>query len=398
MLFATNVRLPLLKYMSSNKYLLPAGAMDTRALDWLRMPLAICVIFIHSFGARRLNAALVFADPWSWGAIYDVVRVTFSKAFPAFAVPTFFMISGYLFFCKLETWNWNTYKEKLLRRVHTLLVPYIGWNVFHAIHLSWPTIMQIIRGEAAWDKLWRLLDALGGWRMFWDGHMSDLGAVNILGLSTPFNAPVLAPLWFLRDLMVLVIFAPVLYWLLKKFGSWVLLFVGCCFALNVWIPLHGFSASATFWFMLGAYFTLNRLNMVEEMYKRRWLAYGLSAVLLVLLVSAWTHITGSHSPAMKLLSNMYVCASVVGVVGFAGSLQYRGKMRLAPWLAKSSFFVYCAHIFFRKQVINLTFHYVPRGYLYQFGYYFFVPFATAFVCIVVRQVFIWGTRKLKRTA
>lgn len=44
-------------------------------------------------------------------------------------VPAFFCISGYLFFRNLDKWDWSVFGQKLRRRISTLLLPYLLWNI-----------------------------------------------------------------------------------------------------------------------------------------------------------------------------------------------------------------------------------------------------------------------------
>ena len=47
-------------------------------------------------------------------------------------VPFFFMISGYLFF---RTYDKSKWKEKMLSRVRTLLIPYMVWNAIYTLFM-----------------------------------------------------------------------------------------------------------------------------------------------------------------------------------------------------------------------------------------------------------------------
>lgn len=362
---------------------------DYRALDWLRMPLALCVIFIHSFGVRKVNYDLLVSDPWSWESAYNMVRIFLSHEFPGFAVPTFFLISGYLFFRNLEQWDWQAYRSKLQRRVHTILIPYIGWNIFHCIHLCWPTLMKIAHGTAHWDALWRLVKALGGWHMLWTGSYHP-HVVNLLGMTMTSTAPVLVPLWFLRDLMVVILCAPLLHWLLRKGGRWFVALLGVCLVLRVWIPVSGFSVVATFWFALGGYFTLHGRDMVNDIYRiRRWVW------VLWPLMLAWTMWVAMYRPDADpyltgILKTIVSMVGVPAVVAGAAALDSRGWLRHHPWLAKSAFWVYCSHIFLRKQVIKATLPLVPHSYPAYLIHYLLVPILTLIVCLIVRQLWIKG--------
>lgn len=363
------------------------------ALDWLRFPMALCVIFIHSYGARVANCAHVVADPLSWESFYDIVRIFCSRVFPGFAVPTFFLISGYLFFLNMRQWDWHCYGVKLRRRVSTLLIPYLGWNVFHCLHLSWPTLMKIFRGQADWSRLWSLWHRFGDFRMFWDGHVNQPIYDNILGIPMPFTAPVLAPLWFLRDLMIVVLLAPLIYWLLRRCGKWLLALLSLCFLFNVWLPFHGTSATCTFWFSLGAYHSIQGLDLVASMRRRRTLAYPVALASMALLLCLRSSNPGPDSVGLRVLNSVYVLSSSVSAVSLAGAIRSKGWLRWPQWLVGSTFFIYVSHIFVRKQVLRLFLPIFRSGsYPSKLVAYLSVPLLTAAACVAVYQAWQWFRR------
>lgn len=366
---------------------------SSAALDWLRFPMAVCVVFIHSYGTRAANCDHWVADFWSWEALYDTMRIFCSKVVPACAVPTFFLISGYLFFRNMQVWDWHRYGDKLRRRVHTLLIPYLGWNAFHCIHLSWPLLMRIFRGEASWKALWILWDRLGGWRMLWDGHQFGPAYENILGVPMAFTSPVLGPLWFMRDLMVVVLLAPLLYWLLRKGGRWVVAVLGACFVFNVWIPLSGTSASCTFWFAWGAWHAIRGGDLVASMRRLRWGAYPLALAGMGLLLNLRCSTPGPDSLGLRLLHASYVVAESVAAVSLAGVICQRGWLRWPGWLAGSTFFIYLSHIFVRKQVLRPFLPLMQSGsWPLQLLAYLLVPILTVLLCAAIHHLYTYPRR------
>lgn len=70
------------------------------------------------------------------------------------------MISGYLFF---RTYKISNLKEKLISRVHTLLIPYILWNIIYAFFMIGLSkaglIKNITIGKNVWNILFQILNA-----------------------------------------------------------------------------------------------------------------------------------------------------------------------------------------------------------------------------------------------
>lgn len=357
--------------------------------DWLRFPLAVGVVFVHSFGARVVDQVRLVNDPLSWGAIYDFLRVFGSKALPLIAVPIFYIMSGYLFFSRMPDWDWNLYGQKLRRRVRTLLLPYLGWNIFHIVHLSWPTLMKVFSGQRSVDALWALLHKLGGFRMFFDSHLNRPVPTNIFGIPMESTGPVLMPLWFMRDLMIVLLFAPVLYWLLRRFGRWVVAVLAACFVLNLWVPVHGTSIYCTFWFTLGSYFAVSGRDPVQSLSRYRRAAYPIAAVSVFLLawLRAW-HGAPDSFP-IRLVYIVYVFSAVISAFGIASYVCRNTSFRFPSWLVHATFFIYCTHIFMRKQVLTLILSLFPSpGYPILIVIYYLVPILTVAACVVTRQLFV----------
>ena len=108
--------------------------LQSLVIDWLRFPLAIAVVFIHSFGNKEINIDYLHSNPLSLESIYDFLRITLSNIGTHFAVPVFFMFSGFLFFYKVKDFNISIYKQKLHKRFLSLCIPYICWIVFYILN------------------------------------------------------------------------------------------------------------------------------------------------------------------------------------------------------------------------------------------------------------------------
>lgn len=100
----------------------------SQSINMLRFPLAILVVFVHGFGAD-IDVAQLHASGLTGAAVYDYVRLFCSVVIARSAVPIFFIISGYLLFRKVEEYSKQVYVGKLKKRWHSLVIPYLSWNV-----------------------------------------------------------------------------------------------------------------------------------------------------------------------------------------------------------------------------------------------------------------------------
>ena len=98
----------------------------------LRFPMIVLVTFAHSYGRVEDSFALLASD---WNT-YEFLKLLVSQTLVKVAMPVFFIMSGYLFFANVDKWDIAIYKKKIMRRVNTLLIPYLIWNLLMAVKLK----------------------------------------------------------------------------------------------------------------------------------------------------------------------------------------------------------------------------------------------------------------------
>lgn len=170
------------------------------------------------------------------------------------AVPLFYAISGYLFFLGLDNGkdkaDYGKLGMKIKKRCRTLLVPYIIACLFPAafyfIMEQIPFCGKFLNGGDFSENLKKPLHELIVFLYF------DSGS------GTPFAFH----LWFLRDLIFIVILSPALLYLRSFIGKYAV--AAILFAMNFlsipYIPIFGM-----FWFMFGSCF-LDKLSDVKSVF------------------------------------------------------------------------------------------------------------------------------------
>ena len=195
--------------------------------------LIIMVIFLH---AHNLNTGnLADHKGYSW-----CIQTFISGGLALVSVPLFFLISGYLFFLNLKG-TAAEFKLKIKKRFNTLLIPYIFWSL-------WGMLIFII------------LQSLPQSKPFFNNspilHFSALQFLNTLLLD-----PLPYQLWFIRDLMMLVVVSPALYFILKKLNYFAVII-----CIVPWIydfTFHLFNSQSLLFFMLGGYIALWKKEIAE---------------------------------------------------------------------------------------------------------------------------------------
>lgn len=282
----------------------------SRSIETLRFPLILLIICLHCYTS---TSDITRGNETYFRLIYPI-----SLWMGETGVPAFFFISGLLCF-----YSQKTYSQKLKSRIRTLLIPYLCFN---GMVLSGYLCLMclgksvVILGKDLAD--YTLIDYL---RAFWDRGTWDSGN----------GSPVLCPLWYIRNLMVLVILSPIIYYVLK----YTKLLFPVVFGL-LWINAHdtAYTFQSLVMFSLGAYFPICDRNPIEvfDKYKR----LSMSAFLFLAFMD-FLHLFVPVPYALSfhrlsLVANTFICIS------FLGEFLYRHQL-YSSFLSKSAFFVFCIH-------------------------------------------------------
>lgn len=355
-----------------------------RTISALRFPLAVLVVFIHS---KVTDAYLT--PTWTDfhpADIFLTVQILISNVIGHVAVPTFYVISGYLFFYNLNGFNTETYISKLKKRFHSIMIPYLLWN---AMMIGWVLVCKLAGVVVKGKTLSGIADWLaenGWWHLFWDCYMWSLTKCNMLGVNTPSSAPVLVPLWFLRDLMVVIVLTPLIYAALRKLKSWSIVLLGLCYITGIFPYIHGLSVLAVFFFSFGAYFSINQKNMVEQLLKVRVWSYVLAIALIVLMVI----FNSQYTPVGSYIYPFYIIVGVVAIINLAAQLIKKGCKVERPSFTKATFFIYAAHGLFGLGIAKaILVRIIPMSETYwpcTLLFYLLMPAVTITICLAVNSL------------
>lgn len=161
-------------------------------------------------------------------------------------VPSFFALSGYLFF-----WNapqkpeWRWFRGKIRSRIFTLLIPYliavvIAWLCYYFAIKAAPSMVDGFLGDRWKDPLF----------VFWTG-------------------PINLSLWFIRELMVVVVLSPLIYMIIRYTRWWGVLALGVWWAMGKYGGFPYGGPEPLFLFAAGGCLGFHKIASVE-----RWLHTG----------------------------------------------------------------------------------------------------------------------------
>ena len=247
-------------------------------------------------------------------------------------VPGFFLISGFLFFRNGE-FTWREYKGKMRSRVHTLLIPYLLWNLVGCL-LTFlkvsPWLSRYFPQYEGWpDVPW---DILTGFVDLTNGYPYDIS------------------LWFIRNLLIIICVAWVLKYALKwlKWGA-PLLLLALTFIpeLNFWKLAESF-----FYFGVGAsigYFSINFASCIHKV--------GPLSLLLWILLGTANFLCAEQEWSMYIepLRNL---SGVMGALWILLKISLYNLKGMTT-LRGTAFFVYAFHILYCSLVWKGVFALIP---------------------------------------
>lgn len=241
------------------------------------------------------------------------------------AVPLFYMISGFLFFLKIPA-GFRSIGEKIRKRLRTLLVPYLLANIL--TFLFYVILNLIALKVTAIDRVvnFKVLDVVLN-----DGFWPTLELIFI-------NPPIAFQLWFIRDLLVVIIFSPLLWLILKSISATGIsrsIFILALLGIFILYGSNGYCA-AFIWFSAGGMIALSDINI------------NLKTKNMLILIIGLALYAGLSGVLSHDAETVYLCRYIpligIPVLWYGYDLTYRYfQSKYIHEAVKYTFFVYLIH-------------------------------------------------------
>lgn len=215
--------------------------------------LAVFVIVLHSSYVEQLNPELIGYD---FSYVIQRIFLVIGEA----AVPTFFVISGFLLFSKFTL---KDYPRMLLKKLFSLVIPYLFWSLLAFVIMQ--VFYPLIKGEAI--------------EITFKSAIVDI----LLANECPH-------LWFIRPLLVFFICSPLFYFVFKYLKKWsifipvILFFVYMFFrpeygGILIWIPM----------FFIGSYLAYFNIPIMNKYHPRLISIIAMVVFISLAIVFAFMH-------------------------------------------------------------------------------------------------------------
>ena len=312
----------------------------SRTFDWLRFPLALLVVYLHiAPNLTVLQSIYGTSSPYFWTSniVNNIANL---------AVPSFFLMSGYLMSFNMTSFSFDVYFKKLKRRGLTLLVPYIIWNLLCLGYMY----------------ITRQITEFPGW-------------------STLFIKPLNFPLWFIRNLILLNLLYPII-WIMARYFKWpffiivVISYILIPLVQNaIYIP--SYTLTSFVYFYIGIYGGVNRLsfNVTSTAF-----ILGITSLTLI----SFTLVVLNPILNVRYVNNFYLLCGTITLFLLTYKLIEAYNIRPIPLLAAASAFIYFSHklgpTYISKQIVGAL---LPGGEVTEITIFIVSPIIASLICVVM---------------
>jgi len=290
-------------------------------ITWFSFLFSILVVWVHS-----VNGELFLGQSPHLGAVAAFQRF-FGNTIAQIAVPGFFMMSGYLFY---RNFGWEKLGAKWESRIRSLLVPFLLWNTIYYM------------GYVIGSRLPVVTDIMGKGKVPFEWYE----AVDAI-LHYTYNYV----FWYLYQLILLTILAPVLYGVLKHACLGAAAITALFYFVQRGTVVPYLNLDALLYYSFGGFGGIYGRDVAEGQWsaKRGFTGAGIWMAAVAFLVSPW--------PAGLAGRVWYRVLTPIGL----WLLVDEGKLPKAKAWMQYNFFLYAVH-FAMVRLVNKTAARILGGY------------------------------------
>lgn len=334
---------------------------ESEVFSSIRFPLTILIVFIHVLPFRGKELSLQYSFDEN---LYILISESISHSLGNVVVPCFFILSGYYFFKNIGVWGPDSYFLALSKRVRTLLIPYTLANILVLTIMILREVISSIISE------------------------KGLASLELSSIENYMRVPINFPLWYIKDLMYISLFSPIVYLIVTRTQLFGVIFLVALylFPSSIWnylVPVTGIT-----FFTLGAYFSIHNYSILNFTYKYRYLL--LCPIFLLPIASNLHYLVSNNHLIITYQSNIIALLTMGGSFSIISlfHLMYEKSKVFGAWCLRwthTSFFIYITHLAYIESWIKAAFN---RSFLWNSGYgklvaYFLTPILTITICIII---------------
>ena len=299
------------------------GYLEKNKIKFFSFLLSVLVILVHSINMPPIYKIFSFEN------IFGIEYIG------SIAAPGFFILSGFLFFVNVNSNDkFDVIKNKMIKRIHTVVLPFLMWNsMYYMIKVVYELILT---------RTWTF-----------DGNKF---------FNAVFNYTESPHLWFLYQLILLIIITPIIFYALKNKYTSIILFVIISLLQIFNINIYKLNNDALIYFYTGA--ILSRIYNENE-----FSIINKKAMLITLPLSIGSYFIyrflmsisfkGANTFNVGIYFLILMRIFIVLTLFFAIDLfiDYRKKFEFTDY----TFFTYCFHYLITRFMLLLIYIFVFKN-------------------------------------
>ena len=307
----------------------------------------ILVVYFHSY-----TTGVYFSD--GTNTLYlpgwlQVIEKGVSQVIAGCNVQIFFLLSAILLFRSEQR-----YGTVLKKKIRTLLLPYLIWNTF-------------------WVAVFVALQSLPFTTVYFSGNNTPIlqsSAKEWLGLyGIGRNFPQCYPLWFIRDLIVIILIFPVIKAVVNRFPR-IMLCIGILLTI---FPFSFYCKTALAWSLMGAAIVKMQIHMavLDKISMTK-----ISAAYLVGALAAYFLDIGA-------VRSIFTLTGVLFWVRISREIYVRGSIRKSfLWMSQWTFMIYVLHEMTLTSIRKVCLRLFPTSPINLLLEYLLIPISVITGCII----------------
>ena len=309
---------------------------ESNKISYLHFIMSVLVILIHSIN-NETKFERFFSMEYGIGQ---------------FAVPLFFMISGFLFFRNVS--SMTDVKNKLKKRFHTLLIPYMLWNfIYYAIHL-------LLKPGNGLD-IYELYNAV-------------------------FNYSYNPAFWYVYQLILLSIASIVFIYILKEKKYIIIFYIIMLAMILIDIDIPYINEDAIIYYFTGATFNKLYEKRKIDFINKKYFIFALIISIMSFILNRFAYHLVTNSLSFRtlfVLSIIVVRLSISFLIFYLCDIIF--NYRTVPKFMNHTFFLYAIHYAIVKAMIifmrYISYKYLPASTFLSIEIIVFV--LSPVVCVIV---------------
>jgi len=293
---------------------------------------AMIVVLRHAVNLKAFYGTELIGN---WVAYIEL----FISKMTEMAVPYFFIISGFFFF-KTTYYSIEAYRNMLLKKGRTLLIPYLSWIIIGHI-----VMIPVGLGE--------LPTSFNGYLLaIWDAQCAGV-------------------LWYVRSLLLMMMLYPLYGWIFIANNKFLYCIIMCIF-VYLWMPvdMRPLSTEGIFFFLFGG--ICQKFSLLNR--------FKVNAMLLLAIFASWLLLT-YYSLSFDLWTNRLCTISGILAVWLVLDKIRGVSFKLMLRYSGMAFFLYVAHIYVLKLSKHAIASLCPDDNIAAFASFLILPITTIVIII-----------------